>query len=273
MRTDRGEATTSQLLVVAVVVCALTAAMTWAVTARAGQGHGTFSDTWVGGVFDSQQGPPIQHIARPQRLLPPTHAAPSTDFALLAGNLGSSVRWDPCQPIRYVVGGTEPFLGADALLKDAFAKASQATGLKFVDAGVTSEDPTPERSPYQPILYGDRWAPVLVAWTDSAHVPAFAGDAIGLGGPRMAMVDGSPRMVSGIVYFDSNGFRRMVSWPDVASVSENIMLHEIGHLIGLGHVPDGSQVMYPQAHDGASYGAGDLAGLSYLGDGPCFTDR
>jgi hypothetical protein len=47
----------------------------------------------------------------------------------------------------------------------------------------------------------------------------------------------------------------------------HLLLHEIGHLVGLGHVEDPGQVMYPVAGPGAptAYGPGDRAGLSRLG--------
>ena len=49
----------------------------------------------------------------------------------------------------------------------------------------------------------------------------------------------------------------------------NLLLHEMGHLVGLDHVTDPNQIMYPslsgQAPNG--YGAGDRNGLAHVGSG------
>jgi len=49
-----------------------------------------------------------------------------------------------------------------------------------------------------------------------------------------------------------------------------IVLHELGHLLGLDHVDDEGQLMYPEARRGVSdFAAGDLTGLVQLGAGMC----
>ncbi len=48
------------------------------------------------------------------------------------------------------------------------------------------------------------------------------------------------------------------------------MLHELAHLVGLDHVDDDSQLLHPETVRGVTdYAAGDLTGLSRLGQGPC----
>ena len=47
------------------------------------------------------------------------------------------------------------------------------------------------------------------------------------------------------------------------------LLHELGHLVGLDHVDDPNELMYPRAAERTSYGPGDLKGLALLGAIPC----
>ena len=61
----------------------------------------------------------------------------------------------------------------------AIAAVSAATGLQFVRDANTDEAPDRDRDAYQPDRYGDRWAPVLVAWAPVDEVPDFGVDVAG----------------------------------------------------------------------------------------------
>ena len=219
----------------------------------------------LGGVRDGSTGaPPVTKTAHPLRLLPAVSRPGSGGYSLEA-----AARWDPCRPIRYVVSGAEPFAGADAMLTQALAEAGAASGLEFVNAGTTTEQASPDRSPYQPDRYGRSWAPVLVAWTDQAQVPALAGDVIGLGGAVSATVHGTRRLVSGVLYFDQPELFLIAQRGTGYASMRTVMLHEIGHLLGLGHVQDPNEVMFPSDGAQGDYAAGDLRGLAYAGSAPC----
>jgi hypothetical protein len=216
--------------------------------------------------------PPVQTTAHPQRLLAAVTAPAgggAGDYVLESASHGQLVRWDPCRPIHYVVSGTEPFTGANQLLAQVLHEASAASGIRFVADGPTSEPASGNRLAYQPHLYGKRWAPVLISWTDAGHIARLGGPAIGLGGAASATVHGTPRLVSGIVYFDAPELSLLALRADGYAEMRTVMLHEIGHLLGLGHVADPNAVMFATNTGQGDYGAGDRRGLAAAGAGPC----
>jgi hypothetical protein len=73
-----------------------------------------------------------------------------------------------------------PANGAE-LVSEAVAEVRRATGLVFIDDGLTLENPDPERAGYDPELYGDRWSPVLISWTDPTEAPSLLGRRLAWG--------------------------------------------------------------------------------------------
>lgn len=188
-------------------------------------------------------------------------------FVRTRGN-GEPVRWSTCEPIEYVVRPANEPGGARELLEDAVERISEASGLEFSFAGTTDEAPSPKRQPYHPDRYGDRWSPVLVAYSDPAEYGRLKGRAAGFGGPASVRRSGAtPRYVSGSVVLD---VEQLSSMGDDAV--RGVMLHELAHVVGLAHVRDRGQLMNP-----VQYGRrvttlqnGDLAGLKLLGKGQCY---
>ncbi|MFQ4147289.1 matrixin family metalloprotease [Arthrobacter sp. LAPM80] len=195
---------------------------------------------------------------------------------------GTPVAYDPCRPIHYVTRADNAPPGSRQLITDAFAAASTATGLVFVDDGTTVETYTAERSSYQPDLYGKRWAPVLLNWTTTAEEPRFTAAAVpgnyeiaGLAGSQaIAGSAGSAVYVTGIIKLNARLFGEMLGDPASAANARGVVEHEIGHVLGLDHVQDPHQLMYEHGqHVVTSYAAGDLTGLAQLGQGRCFPNH
>jgi Matrixin len=183
------------------------------------------------------------------------------------------VTFDPCRPVHYVVRAANTPAGGQKLITRAVAAVSAATGLRFVSDGTTTEPLVDDREPYQVARYGDRWAPVLIAWASAAEVPDFGVDIAGEASTQKAYgANGHLTYVTGQVYLDATTATRMHQQGN-STVMQAIVEHELGHLVGLGHVNDPTQIMFPRASRTVlGYQAGDLAGLAALGRGTCTPD-
>ncbi len=196
-----------------------------------------------------------------------THA-----FVALQPDSDAPVAYDPCRPIHYVVRPDNAPPGSDGLLREAFERVSAITGLRFVDEGPTDEQPSPDREAFQPDRYGDRWAPVLVTWETAQENPDLVTVA-GMAGSNELRAPGEPSLyVTGTVTLDAADFADMLSWPDGRRLARAVVLHEVGHLVGLQHVNDPTELMHPEAGAALDFGSGDLTGLVRLGQGECVPD-
>jgi hypothetical protein len=186
---------------------------------------------------------------------------------------GGPVAFDPCRQLHYVIRPDQAPPGGSALLADGLAELSRATGLVLVDDGATNEAPSDERAATLPGS-GKAATPVLIAWSNETDSPDLAGYIAGYSGPTGVDggVPGSRRYVSGQVVLDGRDFARVLSRPGGKAVARAIVLHELGHLVGLAHVSDRSQIMFSEATPQVvDYASGDLTGLARLGQGRCFT--
>ncbi|MGY2083487.1 matrixin family metalloprotease [Blastococcus sp. SYSU DS0539] len=181
------------------------------------------------------------------------------------------VTYDPCREIRYVLrpDGAPP--GTEQLVHDAVARVAEVTGLRFVFDGYSDEPLTGERAPYQPDRYGDRWAPVLIGWQTEAENPALAADVVGEAGSTAVSLGDGPRVyVTGTVSLDAGQGPQLLAAPDGLATMRSVVLHELGHLVGLTHVDDDRELMFPETRRTVTdFAGGDLTGLAALGQGPC----
>ena len=171
-------------------------------------------------------------------------------------------RFDPCAPIPFRINFAGAPRNARALVSAALRRARAATGLTFTYAGAYSGIPFSG----QP----DAGLPARglgFAWGTPGQVPALSGDAIGLGGGGWSV--GTRRLSAGVVIDRTFPLRR--GWNRPNSVG-GLLLHEIGHALGLEHVADRNQQMYPRdvGTRSGNYNRGDLTALRRLGlEGGC----
>ena len=218
--------------------------------------------------------PPLPSDARPSRLQAPVavvSSGPHVFDNVLPG--GVAATYDPCRAVHYVVNPASMPAGAQALIGDAVAAVSAATGLVFIDDGPTDEPLQQDRELVQVQRYGNRWAPVLIGWSDQAAYPALAGDVAGVGGSALVQPRGqaSARLVTGQVALDVDALVPLMQRGHSDQVRA-IVMHELGHVVGLDHVDDPTQLMYPRNLGLTAFSRGDLEGLAQLGHGVCHTD-
>jgi hypothetical protein len=193
------------------------------------------------------------------------------------------IRFNPCEPIHYVQNLALAPPTGPADVREAFAKLGEATGITFVDDGTTDE--TVRRgTPYLPNRYGNRWAPILVSWIpfgNQGSDPTIQQVGRGIGAPvGNVLVSGQLSLnVDAVTNKETRtpvqgGFGPPIGSGVGAIGPENvtwgrIILHELAHVIGLGHTRDKGAIMYPETADQTSrpseYRPPDRDGLRYLG--------
>lgn len=190
---------------------------------------------------------------------------------------GSPVAYDPCRPIHYVTREANAPTEGGQLVREAVAAVSTATGLVFINDGTTTEAPAAKHSSYQPGRYGNRPAPVLIAWETPAEEPAFTLAARGIvlgitGSEGFQTPDGRFTYISGQVALNGPGLGLMLKKAGL-DAARGLIEHELGHLVGLEHVSDPTQLMNPSMTTGVTdYQPGDLTGLAILGQGNASRD-
>jgi hypothetical protein len=209
------------------------------------------------------------------RLLPsPVVPAGGTSYQFQHPGAGGlpGVTWNPCDGIHYVVRERGAIPGADAMLRDALTRISAATGLAFVSDGVVSEAPRDDRPAYLPLVYGNTWAPVLITWSDPAESPQLAGDTAGYAQSVSYGERGQPaRYVSGSIVLDAPQLSELLRRSNGPAEVESALLHELGHLVGLDHTTDPTQLMFASSTEQSPTvpALGDLHGLALTGQGSC----
>jgi len=219
--------------------------------------------------------PGFEETPRPSELrLSALTKQPGYVFSNTQKDKRTGVAWSPCRPIHYVLRGAKnaPRSG-DRMLKDATARIAELTGLEIVDNGTTTEKYSDERKAYQPKRYGQRWAPVLISWSTTSEDRGLKGDVLGRAGGQWVATDSGDRAyVTGTVSLDAlqiNRIRAQFGY----DVARAVVLHELGHLVGLGHVENRGALMNPTVSpDVTDFNRAERAGLKALGSGPCQPD-
>lgn len=183
-------------------------------------------------------------------------------YAFVQTQRGSDepVAYDPCRPVEVLVNPQGAPENYDELVNTGLAHTSAATGLKFTRVGLTDDRDVTTSGLAQR-------QPVLIAWATPDEVPALAGEIAGIGGSAAVGPPGRMRYVTGRVMLDRDLFASFGA--DQAPYAQAIVDHELGHVVGLGHVDDPGELMYEEALERITYGPGDREGLARLGSVDC----
>lgn len=182
---------------------------------------------------------------------------------LLHDRRGHALVWDRCGPITWVVRRGPGPADAVAVAAAAVEQLRAATAFTFVFGGTTEKL----------IASGDGGAErtLHISWATPAELADLVGSVAGVGGQRYRIEgNGPPRVYAGYAVVDSTG--GLATGFDGGASEGAVLLHELGHAMGLAHVDNPGLLMAPSMDAGlsAAYQPGDLAALAgAVDDRPC----
>lgn len=182
-----------------------------------------------------------------------------TDYTRVSG---PGWRWNPCQPITWRYNAGKGYSKALGHVQEAFARISLHTGFTFEYVGASTHVPfSGEETPTD--------ADIFVSWATPQQSRFLEGGVVGVAAPGGAGTgSGTGEFLTGAVLLDSSQVNQLAAGYATQGRSTwgQVMVHEILHVMGLGHAKAFVQLMAPyitpQNH---LFGAGDLAGMKAIG--------
>lgn len=169
---------------------------------------------------------------------------------------GEPVTWACDATIEVEVNPQSAPEGYAELVDSAVGQVEEASGFALEVVGESDDREIRDRDA----------GPVLLMWADEDEVPELAGPTAGIGGATyLRGPRGGGRAIGGMVVLDTDQPRGFLRRAD----PEPVLVHELLHVLGLGHTEDRSQLMAPEYSRQRGLGEGDLAGLRALREAAC----
>ncbi|MGB8652795.1 MAG: matrixin family metalloprotease [Mycobacteriales bacterium] len=207
----------------------------------------------------------VSGLSEPEAIVGGSATASGSAYTFTSLLSGKPVRWNPCRPIHWVFRPYGAPSGALPVVQSAVARIARATGTTWVYDGQVLSAPSSRWLPSS----SAQVRPLLIGWTDAAHSDLLRGrPSTVLGVTRTAWFGTVQNGVTtaaiqaAVVALD-----RTDRLPLTGTASwRTVLLHELGHAMGLGHAGSSAQVMYPTLQRRfTDLQPGDLTGLSRVG--------
>jgi hypothetical protein len=180
--------------------------------------------------------------------------------------------WDKCQSaLRYAINMNGYDEKYRAVIADDIARVATATGIAFTYVGDTSFIPQssdPYGYPLSQFANGSTPYDLLISLSDDGITDLLPGSLGGITYPNWIYNTGKDgRLDVATISMDMANLDYRQPW--AGDGLGPVLLHELGHAMGINHVTDTSQIMYPGAvpNGPQTYASGDLRGLWLVGQG------
>lgn len=194
----------------------------------------------------------------------PPRGVGTFSFSAEQATTDEPVAYDPCRTISWAIHDELAPPGTDRIVEEAVDEIARATGLVFVRENAAGN------ADYHSATAKDGRSPVIIDWSTPEEVRGLIGRTSGVGGSAFLTDTSGERVyVTGAVALDTPFLRRILATPEGESLARAIILHELGHVVGLDHVKDKNELMFGEGITRRDLGPGDLEGLARLGAGRC----
>ena len=173
--------------------------------------------------------------------------------------------WNPCKPIRYAINMNGYDESYRAVITEDIDRVATATGFQFSymgDSPIIPVEADPWGFPVDDFFHGTAPYDIIISLANETITDLVPGSLAGLTWPNWVhFPDKDGRFFVASITMDMGDLFGHSVW--AGDGFGPVLLHELGHAMGLDHSSDTTQVMYGFAlpTSANTYGPGDLRGL------------